>query len=420
MRFILIFLLLSITETSWGESSLIDHLVSEVLSNNPELRSTEAEIAIATGDRRTAGQWKNPEVSLEYGKRSVRNSTGEVTGEGTTRSASITQTFEFPGKGSLRKAIADKNVQIAELGLEQFKLALEYKARLLLFQLKASEIKSQIAQEMSDQATEQIELLKKRSVAGVQGLLDLRIIEANLIETKKAAIEAKQNHNNLLSDFNSLRGVLQNKHIDLSFALSPPTIKTNIGKLIEDAQVNNRQLQIRSLELERATQEVSAARLDAAPDFSVGPFFSQDRAGDKEVNVGIGLSFPLPLWNFNRGQVDSAKGRLTQTDALQQKSQAEVATEITKQFKNYSILEKQLKEFHPEFLTDIRHAATIADRHYRLGSIGVQTYLEMQRQYLNTYSTYYDEIISAYESLYDLELLTGGHLEIHTIEEKLQ
>ena len=112
----------------------IEELVTQALANNAELRVFEAELAAAKGQRTQAAFFKNPEISTEIGARQVRDSENILQGDGTTFSIAVTQTFEFPGKGTLRKAIANKNIEIAELGLEQFRLALAGQVRLLAYE----------------------------------------------------------------------------------------------------------------------------------------------------------------------------------------------------------------------------------------------------------------------------------------------
>ena len=46
----------------------IDLLVNEALARNPELGFYRAAVGMARGERRTAGEWTNPEVEAEQGK----------------------------------------------------------------------------------------------------------------------------------------------------------------------------------------------------------------------------------------------------------------------------------------------------------------------------------------------------------------
>ena len=60
---------------------------------------------------------------------------GGPTAEGVAWSVSVRQTFEWPGRIPLRKAIANQQIQLAELGFAQFKAALAARTRSLAFRL---------------------------------------------------------------------------------------------------------------------------------------------------------------------------------------------------------------------------------------------------------------------------------------------
>lgn len=400
------------------ESMTIEELVQQASKNNAELKFYEAEVEAAKGQRTQAGLWKNPEFSGEYGERRVRDSSGDLQNEGTTRSASLSQLFEFPGKGSLRKALANKNVEIAGLGLDQFRLALANKIRHLAYQYVAAQKSLQVAQEGSERSLAQVELLGQRATAGVQGLLELRVIEANLIETKTISAELSQARDLALTELNVLRGAPAQATLGIRLPLASPTRKFDASQIILSALHNNLLLKTREKELQRASREVTSARLDVAPDFTIGPFYSQDRAGDNEVNLGLSVSFPLPLWDWNQGNIHTAEARRKQADALILHAQRQVEAEVLRRLNAYALAQKQLDQFPADFLTRMQEAAALADRHYRLGSISVQTFLETQRQYLNISRTYGRAILSAQESILDLELLTGGQLFLENHLEK--
>ena len=77
----------------------LDALVAEVLAHNPELNFYRAEIAVARGERRTAGTLANPEVSATLGNKRVSG-----VGDGVAWSVSAQQTIDWPGRVPLRKA----------------------------------------------------------------------------------------------------------------------------------------------------------------------------------------------------------------------------------------------------------------------------------------------------------------------------
>src|SRR4030095_13284153 len=80
-------------------------LVRQALANNPELQFYAAEIAAARGTLKTAGTIRNPELNTEAGYKNTRDNSGGPNGEGAAWSVSLTQTFEYPGRISLRQTV---------------------------------------------------------------------------------------------------------------------------------------------------------------------------------------------------------------------------------------------------------------------------------------------------------------------------
>ena len=84
---------LAVAETAKQSSpTSIDTLVTQALAENPESRFYDAEIAVAKGEKRTAGAWQNPEISGELGaKRTIGDG---LDAAGVVWAASVQQTFE--------------------------------------------------------------------------------------------------------------------------------------------------------------------------------------------------------------------------------------------------------------------------------------------------------------------------------------
>ena len=99
----------------------LEELVAEILAQHPELGFYEAEITAARAGVRTAGARANPELALDLGRRRVTDPAGVLAGEGTAWGVSVTQTFEWPGRISLRKALANHQLELAQLGLAPYR-----------------------------------------------------------------------------------------------------------------------------------------------------------------------------------------------------------------------------------------------------------------------------------------------------------
>ncbi len=390
-------------------STTIDELTSQALHNNAELRFYQAEVIAMKGERTQAGLWKNPEISAQYGERRVKAGDSSLQNKGTTRELSIVQTFEFPGKGSLRKAIANKNIELAELGLQQFHRSLEGQVRSLALQYLTASTNADAAAEISERSSGLVKLLQERPSAGTQQLLELRIIEGSLIGLQQSAKEFIQAREETRLELNSLLGFPSSQTLKIESSMEIPRLAAkDQNTLILTGLSGNLQLKMRTVELEKAMKEVTAAKLDIAPDFSVGPFFSQDKAGDSEQNFGATLSLTFPLWNWNQGNIATANARQTQADAMLLDARRKVEAEIARRYRAYELNRNQMEQFSEDTMKKLREASDLADRHYRTGAIGIQIFLEMQRGFLSSLQIRNDALLGVWKNWLDLDLLTGG------------
>jgi cobalt-zinc-cadmium efflux system outer membrane protein len=384
-----------------------DELVAQALVSNAELKSYEHAVAVAKGERAQAGAFKNPEVAVEIGSREVRDSENVLQGNGTTFSASITQTLEFPGKGTLRKAIANRNIQIAELGLEQFRHALVGKVRLLALEYLAASADSTVAEQVGRESTELAGTLKGKS-QGARQTLELRLINGNLLSLQEAVRTAEVRRETARAELIALLGWPQAQPISIRAELKPPMQKFDTSKLVFASQQNNPLLRIRHAEVERAGKQLAATRLEIAPDLAIGPFFSRDVAGETETNIGGAITATVPVWDWNVGNIASAKARREQAQTMRVQAEREAEAAVVRTLRIYEITTRQLGRMPQDARSGLREASSLANQQYRSGAIGVQLYLDTQREYVNATQTWNVAVLEAWKALLDLDLLTGG------------
>lgn len=385
----------------------LDALVAQALSENPELKIYEAELAAAKGERKAAGAWANPEIAGEFGRKRVR---GDTAAEGAAWAVSAEQTFEWPGRVSLRKAIADRQVQLADAGLDQFRAALTAEVRRRAFVLFTAQRRADAAQEVAGRGEELVATLVQREPAGVAPLLETRAIEASVIKLRRDASEAAHEAQSALYELNQLRGLpiqssLVVADVTLNFADLP-----SAEELIRRAARGNFTLRQREIELAQQGFKVRLSENEAWPSITVGPQFSQEKAHEKETIAGVGVSLPLPLWNRNTGNVESAKARELQAQTSLRLAQRDVERKIREQAAAYELHRKEMTRWNPKVAEQLREAATLADRHYRLGAVPLATYLEVQSSYLEALEAIYATQADALNAQAELELLTGTKL----------
>src|SRR5204862_3044011 len=114
--------------------------------------------------------------------------------------------FEWPGRIGLRKAIANRDVELAELGVERFRVALAGRMRALAYGLFAAQEKAAAAREVAERFQALREVLVQRDPAGLTPWLEIRIIEASELTLQRKATEAALAEQSALLELNQLRG----------------------------------------------------------------------------------------------------------------------------------------------------------------------------------------------------------------------
>ena len=391
-----------------------DAFLAEVVTGNPELRFYEAELAAARASVRIAAAPADPEFSIEAGHKRVHTATGTLAGEGTAWSVSLSQTFAWPGRLALRKAIADREVELAELGLARFKAALAARTRTLVHGLHAAHTKADAAAEVAERFAALRETFLARDPAGLSPLLETRVIEARELALQRRATEAQLALHAALVELNQLRG--QAVEAPLRIAGTPLVFQSapTLDALLASAWENNFELRARELELEQQGYAVRLARNERRAGVTLSPFYSQEKAGDRETVVGLGLSVPLPITARGRASIELAAARQRQAEASVLIAHRELEREVTITARAFTTKLAEIQRWSPDSVTKFREAAALADRHYRLGSVSLATYTELQESYLDAVDALLDTQREILQAGLQLELLTG--LEFHPVK----
>lgn len=394
----------------------LDALVAEALENNPELKFYEAELLASHGGRKAAGRWANPEAAGSVGQKRVSDS--GLSGEGVAWSVSVLQPFEWPGRIGLRKAIANRDVELAELGLERFRVALAGRVRSLAYRLFAAQEKAAAAREVADRFRALREVLVQRDPAGLTPLLETRVIEATELTMQHKSNEAELTAQAALFELNQLRGVAPEIRLEvarpgLAFHPADPT-----AALITRARTNNFEVRARALELAQQGFRVELARNERFPSIALGPTFSEENAGDRERIISVGILLPLPLWNRNTGNIEAAKARQLQAETSFLVTRREVERKVAEAAATYETKRREMSHWRPDSVRHFQDAAEMADRHYRLGAVPMATYVELQKQYLEAVEALLDTKKETLDAAQQLELLTGLPQPLVTIAPK--
>jgi cobalt-zinc-cadmium efflux system outer membrane protein len=387
-------------------ASSLDAAVAEIVANHPELRFYAAELAAARAGVRVAAARPDPELSVELGRRRVTDAGGLV-GEGAAWSASVAQTFEWPGRVALRKAMANREVELAELGLARFRAALEARARTLAFGAHAAVVRAAAIAEVAQRFAELKATLLAREPGGITPLLEARVIEAAELAVQRRATDAALEADRARVEFNQLRGAALDAPLDFAPAEITFSPAPAAEPLLSSARERNFIYLIRRAELARQTDAAALARHAARPDLALAPFYSQARAGERETNYGVGLSLSVPLGTRRRSTEEIAVARREQAEVALLLAERELARDVLAAAREFSAKTAEVQRWQPTAIASFREAAELADRHYRLGAVPIATFVELQTSYLDAIEALLDTQREAIAAGLRLQELTG-------------
>jgi cobalt-zinc-cadmium efflux system outer membrane protein len=399
-------IIVAVAGSSIASGETLEALVAQALTNNAELNLYSAEIAAAKGGFRTAATNRNPEFAAQTGYKTTRENSG-MSGSGGTFALSVNQTFEYPGRIALRKAIANGDIQLAEIRLEQFRVSLAAGVRGLVGGVFIAQEKLAAMREVADRLEALSQVLGQREPSGVTPALEAQIIAGHVLTLRRQERDAALAAKIPLARLNQLRGkpvtaVLQLPSTRIRFNESP-----RLPSLLDRARANALEIRIRQTELAQQGFKVSLSKNERYPAIAVGPFYSYEKAADREQQAGIGISLPLPFWDRNAGNIETSKAREQLAHANLLATQRDVERRVAENAVIFQTKREEIAEWEAETSQKFRHAAESADRNYRLGAVPISIYVETQKQYLEIIGALLDLKKDALQAAQELEVLTG-------------
>ncbi|WP_287980591.1 TolC family protein [Sphingomonas sp.] len=388
----------------------LDALTQDVIANNPERQFYQRQIDAAGVERQAAGRWADPEAVVEFGQRRANDITsGALTGEGITYAVSVVQPIEFGGRIALRRAIAERQVALAKIGLQQFDATLAARVRSLGYGLFAADEKATAARTIAARMRTLARVIVSRDPAGPAPQLEASSLQASAIGAERSAAAADAEANSILYELNQLRGAPFAARIRIIRPdMALPALPAGT-MLAANATANNFELKALRAQFEQQGLRVDLARKARIPTVSVGPYYDRARSDIRETNYGVRLSTSIPLWNRQAGDVAVEEGKQAQANATLINAERRIARDVFDQAAQYEAKREALAKWDGDSARRFAAAAEDADRNYRLGAIPLTTYTQMQQAYVEATNAVLDTRREAIEALLQLRALNGGN-----------
>lgn len=304
---------------------------SQAFQRNWDLLAARSDVDIAVAQRIVAREFPNPTLNLGMSKISVdpaHPSSGTGLWERNYDSvAAVNQLFEMGGKRRDRRISTQAGVEGAEARLADARRTLDLAvARAYVAALQA-EASSQVLRQSAASLGREAEIAGVRLRAGDISTADRNQIEILSQRLQLDAQAAEANARTARINLGLLLGASGGQG-DFRLADKLENIANeSVPDSVPSPAAGRADLRAAEAATRKAEADLKLQKAMRVPDLTLLAQY-EHQPPDQPNTVGFGVSFPLPLWNRNRGNISAAAAQLEQARLAAAKVEAQVAADL--------------------------------------------------------------------------------------------
>lgn len=332
------FLLAAAPSRAQDRATVADSLVTRTLAANPRLRSAEAQASAARARVGPAGAWPDP--ILMAGIQNLPLTRERAAGHGaptgpepmTMKMVGASQTIPYPGKTSLRTAVARAEADAADARLASLRLTVSRNVLDAYYDLATARSVLALIERQQQVASSVLPAAEARYVAGTAAQSDViksRTEAAMLVDERNAALQQE-------------RAALAR----LNAALDQPSTTPVSSQPVSDDMATRQPMSLDSLHalalrtsprlreggamIAAHAAQAELARREYLPDFDVSIEYGQrDRLPDM-ITATVGVPIPIQRGRKQSAEARAARFDLAAAEAELKAEENEVRAEITR------------------------------------------------------------------------------------------
>jgi len=394
---------LSFAPAAFAEPLDKEAALSMALKNNPRLSAALARIESAHGGRLQASLMPNPEAMLE-----IENFGGEDEQEGfdgAEATLGIEQEIELGGKRQKRTAVAEYQTNIAREQAIAEALSLLAETDYAFMRVGIAQERLALAEKRVSLAAETHEAVKKRVSAAAAS--DIQHTKAD-IEQSAAKLEKNKAEAELAEAQSVLAALLAgSEFIDVRPVLNELPELPDRSALL-DAVKNTPQIRAAEFSKMRASSQLDLARAQGVPNPTFGLGVRRFNENDSTALVA-GISFPLPVFNRNQGEIKQAKANIIETDAMARQQNIDLQQSAIAAWEKLAAAHNEAQAYQSDMVPSAERAYAQASDGYSAGRFSFLDLLDAQRTLYEVQESRLDSLLSFYEAKAQTDFLMNVH-----------
>ena len=383
----------------------LDEATALALQANPDIAIALSGREVESGQALQAATRPNPTLSAQVEDLRSRYRISTLL---------ISQPLETAGKRDKRMAAADANLAIADADIRIAQAEISAKVYAAFYKVLAAQQAQALATELLQIATTSKATTAKRVLAGKVSPVEetkAKVAEAGLkIELATA--------NQQLSSAKKRLTSLWSKGLDsaetIAFTVVGELDKFNILPALSDlaAQLpNSPRLKKASLAIvqKQALSEIEKSKQTPDVTLSLGARRNEELGGVTQAIIG--LSIPIPLFDKNQGNWQSAKARETQSLDEKTALENQLNTELADAYLRRQVQVEAAGTYSQEILLGAQSAYEAARKGFEFGKFSFLEVLDAQRTLFQAKTQYIQTLALARLAEADIQTILGSNLK---------
>jgi len=359
------------------------------LEKNLDLITQKLEISQAEAQVLQARYWPNPTVNISevnlWRTYDIEQQPALVGnwGRSSQISAEIEQVIQTAGKRR-------KNIELQKIEVDGKKYELQEVFRELKKLLRNTLSEMLYQQEVQNLYRDQISSItrltksyKNQLDSGNISKAEYFRLKAQEVEFRKKIVSLQQEVEELQTELKSLLMLPAESHVVITDVLMPPSrnySELNLSQWMAEAKEIRPDLLLAQNNEKAAQKNLEIQNALRTPDLTVS--IGYDRGGNIMKDfVGVGLSFDLPIFDRNKGNIEDAKIEVEKSGLETRKNLIKTQNEINSVFQNYLRTQKISQDLDDDYENTLDSLLISHEKNFRLRNISMLEYMD----YLETF-----------------------------------
>jgi len=371
--------------------------MDRAMGANPTIAAARLRGAINVAGLGVAGEWLNPELSVEFEKETPK------------QAFSFAVPLELGGKRAKRISVSQATIRAGDAEVAATIAQVRNDVRRAYYGVLVSESRLTLMNEMRDIAVRFRDTAQQRFDAGSAPRLEVMQAQLALATVENEATAAQGNAAAARAQLNALLGQPLQTVMSLTTAVDsgePVTIEAAMSL----AQTSSTELMVLDRQIDTQRAKVALAEALRKPDLIPTASLTRDSQPEFQYGWRAGLAVTLPVFTSHRAGVAVEQATLEQLDAQRQAAVVRINGAVTAAVVTVQAQRQLYVRYRDEILPQAQQVEQLAQDAYQLGQTGIATLLPALQSTRDARLRSLDAISQFQNALADLERAVGAPL----------